>query len=566
MTEHELLRVIAFLEKTRLPYMELIPTAEEDPAWNILLFLIKQEIAGSTVTISSLASASGVPYATAVRRIHELSEDGYIVREPISKTGKSFALHPSQDLSAAFCEYAKRIKGLLAETFGFRKHQEEDQFYFGGSYFAAQIIPPPRLTETLLSGKEELKFLLNDDNYFMSIRNMWSDYRNNISSSRHFDMLKLPDLFDAIVANADLPISKYDIIALNMPWLGEAVDRKLFRPLNDLIERSRLSHPDFHPSVWSMGSWAGQQFGIPLYCTVELLAARADLFGLGGLPYPTTFDETIEAARHFHKPIRDMYGIAWNGAEGMPIASTFMILMGCCGETVLNLPKGQNLFTVDRAVGEHMRPNVMTEVGLQVLDYLHRLIDYSPPNILHMDWDQRTNVFLSGHAAMAYCWTVRAARFENDINSAVKRKVRYLQQPRGHRGVPDNPIGGFLLGIPSNLPEDKAELAFEAIAWMTSPEAMKTHVQNGFPVAPRFSVGADPEAVASSPIVRVVDTLARRNLLKPLSRPAVAGYRTVETILGSLVHQALRGEISDREALSTAQTQIDQAMRAAGHY
>jgi len=29
---------------------------------------------------------------------------------------------------------------------------------------------------------------------------------------------------------------------------------------------------------------------------------------------------------------------------------------------------------------------------------------------------------------------------------------------------------------------------------MTSPEAMKANVQNGFPVAPRFSVSADPEA------------------------------------------------------------------------
>jgi hypothetical protein len=71
------------------------------------------------------------------------------------------------------------------------------------------------------------------------------------------------------------------------------------------------------------------------------------------------------------------------------------------------------------------------------------------------------------------------------------RKVSYLPQPRGPGGVSNNPIGGFLLCIPSNLPGNRIERAFEAIAWMTSTEAMKANAQNGCPVAPRFSVSAD---------------------------------------------------------------------------
>jgi hypothetical protein len=157
-----------------------------------------------------------------------------------------------------------------------------------------------------------------------------------------------------------------------------------------------------------------------------------------------------------------------------------------------------------------------------------------------MDWDHRTTSFLSGETALAYCWTVRAARFENDISSAVKRKVSYLPQPRGPGGVSNNPIGGFLLCIPSNLPEDRIERAFEAIAWMTSPEAMKANVQNGFPVAPRFSVSADPEAAATSPIVSVVDRLAKRNLLKGWPRPPVPEYLSLEAILGEEIHSGAR--------------------------
>lgn len=566
MNEHELLRVISFLEKTRIPYMDLIPIAEEDPSWNILFFLVKQHVRGATVTMSALASVANVPYATAMRRIHGLIEQGHVVREPTSKTGKSFALHPSPHLLDAFGSYARQVKALLAETFGYRKQQDEDQFYFGGSYFAAQIIPPPQLAESLVVGRNEIKFLLNDDNYFSSMRNMWSDFRSNISSSRNFRMVKLPGLLEEIIGNSTAAVSRYDIAAVNMPWLGELVTRDVLLPLDEYVSASHLSHPDFHPSVWSMGNWRGTQYGIPLYCTVEMLAARADLFDAESLKYPTTFDETVEAAKHFHRPERGHYGIAWNGAEGMPVASTFMILMACCGETILDMPKGRAMFTADQATADHLRPRVMSDAGLEVLDYLHRLVDFSPPNILDMGWDERTDVFLSGKAALAYCWTVRAARFESDLNSSVRRKVRYLQHPRGRRGSSYSSIGGFLLGIPRNLPEERARLAFEAIAWMASPEAMKAHVRNGFPVAPRFSVAADPEAAAASPIVRVVDKLAKRNLLKSLARPAVPGYQRIETILGSLVHKALKKEVSDRAALEKAQGEIDRIMIEFGCY
>ena len=183
----------------------------------------------------------------------------------------------------------------------------------------------------------------------------------------------------------------------------------------------------------------------------------------------------------------------------MPIASTFMFLMGCCGESILHIPKISLAMGVDDARGEQLRPQIDSDAGLRVLDYLHRLKEVSPPDILEMDWDRRTTAFLSGQTALAYCWTVRAARFEMTLSSAVKRKVSYLPQPRGPAGASNNPIGGFLLCIPSNLSPERVELAFEGIAWMTSPEAMKANVQNGFPVAPRFSVSADPEAAATRP-------------------------------------------------------------------
>ena len=377
----------------------------------------------------------------------------------------------------------------------------------------------------------------------------------------------MPQLHERLVENAGSAVSEYDIVAINAPWLGEAVKKKLVIPLDDHIKAAGLSSLDFHPSVWSMGSWRGQQFGVPIYCTIELLAARLDLFEKDKFEYPTTFEKTVAAAKHFHAPAKGRYGIAWNGGRGMPIASTFMFLMGCCGESILHIPKTSLGIGVDEAQGRTVAAADPVRSG-PARARLPAQAQGVFPARHSRKWTGtvRTTSFLSGETALAYCWTVRAARFETDVSSAVKRKVRYLPQPRGPGGASNNPIGGFLLCIPANLPSDRIELAFEAIAWMTSPEAMKANVQNGFPVAPRFSVAADPEAAATSPIVSVVDRLAKRNMLKGWPRPPVPEYLSLEAILGEEIHKALRRETSDKEALANAQTRADQVMREAGYY
>jgi multiple sugar transport system substrate-binding protein len=98
---------------------------------------------------------------------------------------------------------------------------------------------------------------------------------------------------------------------------------------------------------------------------------------------------------------------------------------------------------------------------------------------------------------------------------------------------------------------------------MTSREAMKAHVKNGFPIAPRFSVIADPEAAASSPIVRFVDKLAKRNLLHTWQRPALPQYTAIERVLGEEIHNALTKAKPDLTALKDASDRIARLLDAA---
>jgi multiple sugar transport system substrate-binding protein len=567
MTEYELLRIITFLERMRTPYDKLLKAAEPDPNWNIILYLMKCHLRGENVTMSSLASAADVPFASAMRRIHKLIQSGDVQLRTRGTTGKSHYLEPSRKLAMGFTDYASKVKGLLADTFGLKSGSaNSEDYYFGGSYLAGQIIPPLEIVDRKKESGPELRFLLHDDNYFASMRDMWSDFRSKLSARKNFNLLSLPELRQEVFSNAQRAESQYDVIAVNMPWLGESTVHNVAQPLTDFLKTSSINPLDFHPNIWATGTWNKTQYGVPIYCTIEALCVRKDLFEERGLHQPTSFEKVIEAAKTLHDPKHGMYGVVWNAAKGMPISHSFMFFLGCCGSPVIDIPQPRLHVDYSKLKGESMRPRILSEQGKHTLAYMHELLALSPPDILSIDWNKALGYFMSGHAAMTYCWTMRAARFEYDIHSVVKRKVAYYPHPHGRGGTSVSPIGGFLLSVPSSLPPERARLAFEAISWMASPAAMKEHVKNGFPVAPRFSVSADPEAAASTPIVSFVDKLAKQNKIQNWQRPPIREYHLIEEILGEEIFAALNGECSDQEALTRSQNRIDAAMREAGYY
>ena len=558
MRDHELLRVIEYLERLRQPYQALFPMADPDPVWNIAVHLVRSHLRGEVVTISKLAQAAGVPTTTATRRIETMIQQDLIRRKAYGRSGKTFSLHPGDALLAAFLSYARQTKSLLAQTVGIRPSNEvEDDYYFGGSRLEAQLSPPPALLKRQLQHGGNLRFLVHADTYCASIQNLWADYRNNVGSRRDFELLPLPELYDRIVENAHRSVSRYDVIMLNLPWLGEAVERGYIRRAENYIYHAGIDSLDFDPKVWATGGWRGHQEAVPIFSSIELLAARRDWFQESGVGLPRTFADVLKAGRAFHAPERGRYGIVWNGHRGMPLASSFAFLLGCCGGTVLDLPRERATWSLAGLDYANIQVTVDSERGRHALAYLHELVKISPPDVLDMKWDTALELFMAGSAAMIYCWSMRAARLESDLRSKVKRRVQYLPQPAGPGGDNVSPLGGFLLAVPANLDEDRVQIAFEAIRWMTSPEAIQMHIKTGFPVLPRFSMGADPEIVASSPIVHFVNDLARRNLLQTWQRPPVPQYRRIEMVLGEEIHAALTNTKTDTEALASARSRIE---------
>jgi multiple sugar transport system substrate-binding protein len=559
MTEFEILRVIEYLERTRRPYRTLFPFADEDPVWNIVTHLVKTHIRGEMVTISALASVANVPYATALRRIKFMIAKGQIIKRPRGQ--KTFSLHPAERTLADFLSYAQHIKSLLAQVIGARAAGEEaDDYYIGGSRMEAQLAPP-QTASTQKHDAGPLRFLMHADNYFASLQNLWADFRANRGSRRDFDMRALPDLYRRAVENAAQSVSDYDVIVLNVPWLGEFVEAGHLRRAEPFLYQSGIDSLDFDPQVWATGRWKGRQEAVPAFSSIELLAVRSDLAEEAGLPYPKTFSDVITIGRALHAPRQGRYGIAWNARRGMPVASSFSFLIACCGGAVLHPPHGRLDWSLGDINPREIHVGVKSRAGREALNYMQEMLAISPPDVLDLDWNSSLDLFMTGRAGMSYCWSMRAARLEYDVRSRVKRRVRYLPQPAGRHGSNVTPLGGFLLAVPSNLADARVEAAFAAIRWMTSCEAIQTHIKTGFPVLPRFSMSADPETAAGSPIVYAVNELAKRNLLHTWQRAPLPQYSRIEAILGEQIHSILRKESAPEYGLGKAQQAIESLMR-----
>src|SRR5262249_46754203 len=129
-----------------------------------------------------------------------------------------------------------------------------------------------------------------------------------------------------------------------------------------------------------------------------------------------------------------------------------------------------------------------------------------------------------------------------------------------------SPIGGLVLGIPSNIDPKRRELAWNALLWLTSPEVIKLLVARGGIVSPRFSVAAAPEVRKLSPGTAAGDEIAKGGELGLCPRPPVAEYQKIIDILGEEIHAMLRRDKTIKAALNAAQNRIDRMMRDAKHY
>jgi multiple sugar transport system substrate-binding protein len=560
-TKQELLTIISFAEKARTLSNECLGINEA--TWDILLFVIRRHLENKLVTVTSLAHSANMPYSTAVRKIDQMLEEELIIKRERTTTGKSFSLHPSEDMLARFHDYALRMKDIVAQTFGFPTDGEgRSNYYFGASYMAANIISGPAVLRQGIGVKNTMRFLFTDDPTFLILAGAQKELEQWLGGKVEITCASIDDVRTLTLDDAQRAVSHYDIIDFDMPLIGEYAQKGALMPIDALLESSKMNPSDFHPASWGAASYDGVRYGVPIEPTAELFFYRTDIFDSLGLAPPTTTDETLRALRLLKNQRPDIAGVAFCAARGTPIAQTFLQLLGDFGRSPLDLPMIDGDFDLSQLSGDPIACAIDSPEGLATAEYLLALKEFAPPDLLDLAWDDVAKRYAEGKIATAYVWSVRAARFEFDSASPAHRRSGYLPHPRAGGTQCISPMGGYALGIPRNIDPKRVEIAWRVVQYLTSPELIKYYVQNGCLVSPRFSVSADPEVKGMSGVIEAIDTLAQNDQLKYWQRPPIPEFSAMTSVLGEEIYRMMRGEVTPKQALVRSQQRIDCILQA----
>lgn len=567
MTREELLRILTFVDSNRELADTRTSLATVDPRWNIISYAMRRHLEGKLLTVTSAAMAADVPYGTAMRRITDLIDEGLLHKRPKSKSGKSFSVHPTRKLIEEFETFAMQLKAMVGNTFGFGTEEGgTGDFYFGGYYMASRILPYPNAMRSGVGYDRTFRILSPVDPTFKTL----SEFSSNLDElcGTHIEIVNLPldELYQEIMSNAQRKQSRYDLMAVDLPWIGQLAENGIIEPLDSLIKEERYNPSDFHNAAYRASAWRGTQYGLPIQPTAELLFCRSDLFAEAGLPLPRTTEEVLFAARMLHRSEFNLSGIVMNFGRGTPVAHTFIQTMADFGQPVLDLKPLGNEFDVSDIEGRNFRPKLTSEAARNAAEYLIELSAFAHKDSMVCHWDRRIRLFTEGQAAMTYGWSVRAAMFELEPATAAHGKVRYMPHPHGPGARTVSPIGGFSLAIPSDLRAERRKASWKVMEYLTRPELLKWYVLNGNLTSPRFSTSADPEVQAASTLIGEVDGMERRGELQSWPRPPVPEFNEILAILGDEIHAMLQRSQSIETALNTAQNRIDRVMRDNGRY
>ncbi len=567
MTREELLRILTFADSLRNLSEAQTALASVDARWNIISYAMRRHFDGKLLTITSLADAAGVPYGTSMRRIAELLDEGLLMRRPKSQSGKSFSLHPTRELIRQFEEYATQFKMTVGETFGFGGSETPGaDFFFGGYYMTSRILSYPNALRVGIGQDKTVRILCPIDPTFRTLADLANNLKELCGANFQVTTLPLDELHQEIIDNNQRKKSKYDVVSVDLPWIGQLAENAAIRPLNTQIEANRYNSSDFHVSAWRGARLNGQQYGIPIQPTVEMLFCRTDLFAEAELDLPETTTDLLSAARTLHGMHRGVSSIVMNFGRGTPVAHSFIQTLADFGSPIIDLTSTEDGFDVEEIAGENFRPLIDTDAGRETLEFLRDINQFAHPESMRCDWDRRINIFSKGGAAMTYGWSIRASKFELDEASPAHGKVEFMRHPAKPGLHSISPVGGFVLALPASLNEDRAAIGWKVMEYLTRPELMKLYVQNGNLTSPRFSTSADPEVQAFSSLIQTVDQLERQGDLKIWPRPPIPEFSDLVTILGKEVHAALQGAKSVPEALAASQNQADALMRENGRY
>ena len=84
----------------------------------------------------------------------------------------------------------------------------------------------------------------------MVMENLKRQFEQTIGTQIQQRAFSIDRLREEAIRNAERKVSRYDIIAVDLPWIGEFAEKGVLMPLDEAMDVERLDPADFHTAGW----------------------------------------------------------------------------------------------------------------------------------------------------------------------------------------------------------------------------------------------------------------------------------------------------------------------------
>ncbi len=340
-----------------------------------------------------------------------------------------------------------------------------------------------------------------------------------------------------------------DMALVDSVWLAEFAKARHLAVL-DQLSPNWYAHEyltDFYPAFHAGEIFDGHLWGVRTQTDMAVLWYRRDWFEAEGLQPPATWDQLIEAGRHFaSQDARRHYGLG-DYPLAMPLGTK-------ARETLVYqlLPffwaNGGDVFDGPRIV-------LNSTQNVQTLEFLRRLVaEYKlvSPEATDYQWNRAVELFAGGRVAMSVGGTYEKRMIQEATGwdeSTFEQRVGYVPIPGGPQGSPATTAGGMSYVVFKNAAH--RSMAMEILQLAVSPKAMHQFCLDTNQNAPRRSVAESFDDQQHPFLAK------SSNLLKQArTRPVFPRYSQMSDVLQEMVESTVLGRISAADAARHAAEKI----------
>ncbi|HET7577670.1 MAG TPA: ABC transporter substrate-binding protein [Bacillales bacterium] len=342
---------------------------------------------------------------------------------------------------------------------------------------------------------------------------------------------------DLYVTQLNAKSSAVDVFNIDVVWPAEFAQAGYLLPLNRLAQQTNFDLSMYNQGALSAAQFKGKQWALPLYTDVGLLYYRKDIVKQP----PKTWDQLMQMAKKYQGQNGTKFGFVYQASQYEGLVCNIMEYVDSYGGSFVKNGKVK----VDS-------PDAIQ--GIKKMAQITQS-DFVPKNITTFTEPETNQAFINGQSVFARNWPYMWETSQDKSKSKVVGKVGVAPLPAGDAGSAAS-LGGWMGAI--NKYSKHKQAAWKFLKFIAGPEGQKIRAITGGKIPTIPSVLKDKDVLKANPF------FAKKGFQKAVnsvvSRPVVANYQKVSSIIQIQVSKAISGKESPKAAAKNMQKQLKAAM------